>query len=163
MKYGPNSEQVEVFLQQVAELDGDDWASLALVLMDSPGPSGAAVEAIAKARSRAKKHGLLREVDAAARAAHETMGSILDASTGLREVIDRTLIGVGSNHPVLSAPLQGASVTALRTAATSGAVLLVLRPLLDDGEFTEAWTMPIIDPRNLPQHVCFPFIGATGA
>ncbi len=163
MNYGPNSEQVEVFLQQVAELDVDDWASLALVLRDSTGPPVAAVEAIEKARSRAKRHGLLSEVDTAARRAHETLDDILDASTGLREVIDRALIGVGSDDAGRSAALRGAGVTALRTAATSGALLLVLRPLLDHGALIEACTTHIIDPQSLPHRLYVQSIGATGA
>jgi hypothetical protein len=162
MKYGPNSEQVEAYLQQVAALDADDWASLALVLKDSTGPRAAAVEVIDTAQSRARKRGLLSDVDAAAREARETMDSILDASTGLREVIDRALVRVGSDDPALTLALRGAGVAALRTAATSGATLLVLRPLLKDDEFTEAWPMSIIDPRSLPRHVSLPPIGAVG-
>ena len=146
-RYGPNSEQVEAYLRQVAALDADDWASLALVLKHS------AAKAIDTARSRAKKHGLLSDVDAAAREARERTATVLDANAGLREVIDRAL----------AVALRGAGVAALRTAATSGATLLVLRPLLKDDEFTESWPMPIIDPRSLPHHVYVPPIGATGA
>jgi hypothetical protein len=160
MKYGPNSEQVEAYLRQVAALDADDWVSLALVLKDSTGPPDAAVEVIDTARSRAGKHGLLNDVDAAAREARETMDAILDASTGLRAVIDRALVRVGSDDRALAVALRGAAVAALRTAATSGATLLVLRPLLKDDEFGESWTMRIIDPRGLPDHVYVPPIGA---
>jgi hypothetical protein len=162
MKYGPNSEQVEVYLRQVAALDADDWASLALVLKDSTGPPDAAVEVIETARSRARRNGVLSDVDAAAREAHETMDTILDASMGLRAVIDRALVGVGSDDPALTVAHRGAAVAALRTAATSGATLLVLRPLLKDDEFTESWTMRIIDPGSLPDHVYVPPIGAVG-
>jgi hypothetical protein len=156
MKYGPNSEQVEAYLQQVAALDADDWASLALVLKDS------AAKAIDTARSRAKKHGLLSDVDAAAREARERTATVLDANAGLREVIDRTRARVGPDDPSLGATVRGAGVAALRTAAVSGATLLVLRPLLKDDEFTEAWPMRIIDPRSLPHHVYVPPIGAVG-
>jgi hypothetical protein len=162
MKYGPNSEQVEAYLQQVAALDADDWASLALVLKDSTGPRDAAAKAIDTARSRAKKHGLLSDVDAAAREARETMDAILDASMGLRAVIDRALVRASSGDPALTVALRGAAVAALRTDATSAATLLVLRPLLKDDEFTESSTMPIIDLRSLPLHVCVPPIGAVG-
>jgi len=151
--YGPNSEQVEAYLRQVAELDAADWASLALVLRDSPGPPDAA---------RAKKHGLLSDVDAAAREARERTATVLDANAGLREVIDRALAHVGPDDPSLGATVRGAGVAALRTAAVSGATLLVLRPLLKDDEFTEAWPIPIIDPRSLPHHVYLPPIGAVG-
>ena len=34
--YGPNSEQVEAYLQPIAELDADDWSSLARALRESP-------------------------------------------------------------------------------------------------------------------------------
>jgi hypothetical protein len=152
MRYGPNSEQVEAYLQQIAALDADDWASLALVLKDSTGPRGAAAGAIDTARSRAKKHGVLNDVDAAAREARETMDAILDASPGLRAIID----------PTLAVALRGAALAALRTDATSAATLLVLRPLLKDDEFIESWTMRIIDPRSLPDHVYVSPIGAVG-
>ena len=161
MKYGPNSEQVEAYLQQVAALDADAWVSLALVLKDSPGPPDAAAEAISTARSRARKHGLLSDVDAAAREAHEATDATLDANAGLQEVIDHTL-APGSDDPSLTVALRGAGVAALRTAATSASTLLVLRPLLDDDEFTKAWPMRIIDPRNLPRHVYIPPVGAVG-
>jgi hypothetical protein len=163
MKYGPNSEQVEAYLRQVAALDADDWSSLALLLKDSTGPVDAAVKAIETARSRAKKNGVLSEVDAAARAAHETMDAILDASPGLKGVIDRSLVHVGPDDPAVAEAVQDPWVAMLRTAATSGASLLVLRPFLKDGDFIEAWTMRIIDPRSLPDHLYVPFIGATGA
>jgi hypothetical protein len=162
MKYGPNSEQVEAYLRQVAALDADDWASLALVSKDSTGPLGAAMGAIKTAQSRAKRHGVLSDVDAAAREAQQTMDAILDTSTGLAEVIHRALVRVGSDDPALTVALRGAGVAALRTAASSGAGLLVLRPLLKDDEFTEAWPMSIIDPRSLPRHVSLPPIGAVG-
>jgi len=162
MKYGPNSEQVEAYLRQIAELDADDWASLALVLKDSPGPPDAAAKAIDTARSRARKHGVLSNVVAAVREAHETMDAILDASTGLQEAIDRARARVGPDDPTVAEAAQDAGVVALRTAAVSGATLLVLRPLLKDDEFSEAWPMRIIDPRSLPHHVYVPPIGAVG-
>jgi len=91
------------------------------------------------------------------------MDTILGKSIGLAEVLDRALVHVGPDDPALTVALRGTGVTALRTAATSGASLLVLRPLLTDDEFSEAWTMRIIDLHTLPDHVCVPFIGATGA
>jgi len=162
MKYGPNSEQVEAYLRQIAALDADDWASLALVLKDSPRPPNAAAKAIDTARSRARKHGVLNDVDAAGREAHETTDATLDASAGLPEALDRAVAHVGPDDPTDIAALRDAGHSALRTAATTGATLLVLRPLLDDGEFTAAWPMRIIDPRSLPHHVYVPPIGAVG-
>jgi len=162
MKYGPNSEQVEAYLRQIAALDADDWASLALALKDSPGPPNAAAKAIDRARSRARKHGVLNDVDAAAREAHGTTDATLDASAGLAEALDRAVAHVGPDDPTDVAVLRDARRTALRTAAISGASLLVLRPLLKDDEFTEAWAMRIIDPRSLPDHVYVPPIGAVG-
>ncbi len=162
MKYGPNSEQVEAYLRQVAELDADAWASLAQVSKESTAPPDAVVQAIETARSRARRNGLLSEVDAAGREAHQAIYGILDASTALAETIDRSLAPIGPDDPTLKVALQGAEVTALRTAATAAASLLVLRPLLTDDEFNRAWPMHIIDPRSLPHHVYVPFIGATG-
>ena len=90
------------------------------------------------------------------------MDTILGKSIGLAEVLDRALVHVGPDDPALTVALRGTGVTALRTAATSGASLLVLRPLLTDDEFSEAWPMPIIDPRSLPHHVHIPPIAAVG-
>lgn len=162
MRYGPNSEQLEAYVRQVADLDADDWASLALALKDTAGSRDAAATAIETARSRAGKHGLLGDVDAATRESLQTMGSVLDASTGLRDVVDRAFVRVGPDDPSLGEIEWDAGVVALRAAATSGATLLVLRPLLNDDEFAAAWPMPVVDPRNLPSHMYVPPIGAAG-
>jgi len=162
MKYGPNSEQLEAYLLKVADLEADDWASLALALADSTGPRDAAAKAIETAHSRAGKYGVQREVDAAAREAHRAMVSVLDANTGLQEAIARALVPIGPDDPSLGAVEWDTGVAVLRAAATSGASLLVLRPLLRDEEFTKAWPMRIVDPRSLPHHVYVPPIGAAG-
>ncbi len=150
MRYGPNSEQVEAYLQEVAILDADGWAAMAQVLKDSTGLLENATRGIDTARSRATKNGILSEVDAAARQTQQTMDTTLDAGPGLQGVHDHTVA------------LHDAAMAALRTAATSGALLLVLRPLLTDDEFSQAWPMPIIDPRSLPHHIYIPPMGAVG-
>jgi hypothetical protein len=162
MKYGPNSEQVEAYLRQVGELDADDWAALGQMSRDSTMPPGAVAKAVDAAWSRAGKHGVLSDVDAAAREARQMMDIILDASTGLAGAIDHALARVGPDDPNLAEAVPDAEVAALRMAAVSGASLLVLRPLLTDDEFSEAWPMPIIDLRSLPHHVHIPPIGAVG-
>lgn len=73
------------------------------------------------------------------------MDSVLNTNTGLQEAI-----------------AQDTEVAALRAVATSGATLLVLRPLLSDDEFATAWPMRIVDPRSLPHRVHVPRIGAVG-
>lgn len=161
MKFGPNSDQVEDYLERVAGLEADDWAALALALQDGAGPSAATANALDVARSRATRHGVQDEVDTAVQNAHERLGTILDTSGGLRLLVARAVARVGPDDPDLAATIPGAGVAAIRTAATSGATLLVLRPLLDKHEFTAAWPVPIFDERSLPDHVSIPRIGAT--
>lgn len=162
MKYGPNSEQVEAYLQQVARLDADGWAAMAQVLKDSTGLLEHALRVIETGRSRATKNGLLSEVDAAARETQQAMDIALDVSPGLQGVLVRAPVHVSHDDPAHTVALSGAAMAALRTAATSGALLLVLRPLLTDDEFSEAWPMWIIDPRSLPHHLYIPPMGAVG-
>jgi hypothetical protein len=161
MKYGPNSHQVEEYLERVARIDADGWAALASALHGSAEPAADADKAIDVGRSRAGHHGLQGDVDAAAHEAGEAMDRTLDASSGLRAVVARSIARVDPEDRELISALRGAGAAALRKAATSGATLLVLRPLLEKDEFIEAWPMPIIDPRSLPDHVSIPGIGAT--
>ena len=114
------------------------------------------------ARSRATKNGILSEVDAACRQTRQAMDTTLDASSGLHGVLDRALVSAGHDDAAYTMAPHGAVMAALRTAATSGALLLVLRPLLTDDEFSEAWPMRSIDPRSLPHHVYVPPMGAVG-
>ena len=162
MKYGPNSEQVEAYLQQVARLDADGWAAMAQVWDDSTGLLEEADRGIEIARSRATKNGILSEVDAAARQTQQAMDTTLDASPGLQAVLDHALVYVGHDDHADTAALRAAATAALRTTAASGALLLVLRPLLTDDEFSDAWPMRIIDPRSLPHHLYVPPMGAVG-
>jgi hypothetical protein len=161
MKYGPNSEQVEAYLEQVARIDAEGWASAAQALESSPGLVEHASKVIDMARSRATRNGLRSEVDAAARAARHALDAVLEARpTG--PVSDAELVLLGDDEPVHCAAAGGAAMDALVAAATSGATLLVLRPLLTDVEFSQAWPMRVIDPRRLPSHVVVPPMGAVG-
>jgi len=162
MGYGPNSEQVEAYLQQVARLDADGWAAMAQVLAEPDGLLEGAERGIDTARSRAAKNGILGEVDAASRQTRRAMDTTLDASSGLQGVLDRALVSGGHDDAAHTVALHRAAKADLRTAATSGALLLVLRPLLTDDEFSEAWPMRIIDPGSLPHHVYVPPMGAVG-
>ncbi len=161
-KHRPNSEQLEAYLLKVAELDADDWASLALVLKDSTLSRHAAAKAIEAAHSRAEQRGIQSEVDAATREARPSMDSVLDANTGLQEAVAPALVRIGPDDPSLRTVEWDTAVAVVRAAAISGATLLVLRPLLRDDEFTRAWPMCIVDPRSLPHHVYVPPIGAAG-
>ncbi|MEX1335993.1 MAG: hypothetical protein AB1Z66_11900 [Candidatus Limnocylindrales bacterium] len=162
MKYGPNSEQVAAYLEQVARLDADGWAAVARELQSSSGHLGHAARVIDTARSRATRNGLLSEVDAAARETHKALDATLDASSSLRELLRRALAHDSHDEPSDTVPPGDAQAEVLKTAARSGAMLLVLRPLLSDDEFSGAWPMPAIDPRNLPYHLHVPPIGAAG-
>ena len=162
MECGPNSEQVEAYLRQVARLDADGWAALAQVLAEPAGLRERAEKGIDTARSRARKRGILSEVDAAAQRTERAMDATLDACSGLQGVPDRALVSAGHDDAAQTVAIHRAAMAALRMAATSGALLLVLRPLLTDDEFSEAWPMQIIDPRSLPHHVYLPPMGAVG-
>jgi hypothetical protein len=162
MECGPNSEQVEAYLQQVARLDADGWAALARVLAEPAELRERAQKAIDTARSRARKRGILSEVDAAAQRTQRATDATLDASSGLQGVLDRALMSASHDDAAQTVARHRAAMAALRTTATSGALLLVLRPLLSDDEFSEAWPMQIIDPRSLPYHVYLPPMGAVG-
>ena len=163
MQYGPNTEQVEAYLRQVAGLTADDWTAAAETLKASPSLLEGAKGAIETARSRATKNGLLGQVDAATREAQRSLHAALDASTGLQEALERARNQVTrDNDPARTSTRQEDGMAGLRSAAASGATLLVLRPLLTDDEFLGAWPMPSADPRRLPSHVYVPPMGAVG-
>lgn len=163
MQYGPNSEQVEAYLGQVAALSADGWLAAAEALTDSPGLLVGASAAIESARSTATKNGLLGQVDVATREARQSAGTALDASTGLHEVLERTRLQASADgDPPREAEPRDIGMTTIASAVTSGATLLVLRPFLTDSELIEAWPLPSIDPQGLPSHVYVPPMGAVG-